>query len=190
MNKNDFKGFTSAHTAPQMENVENGEQLAFTISPKRLTMIGHNISPFGEPANWCKQVIFDLIEQTKFCDYEDIHVEVSSKGRLHLHGYITLRNKLFFYTHDLPALAEIGTYCIKKLFLNEDETKDDEGVAKWDSYIGKQFDTWKLYFTKYSWNYPNKLDKMKFPFNFPLESEAFEDVYEENAYDPIETRLN
>lgn len=184
MNKYDFKGPSNRYIAPQMENIDQGEHLAFTISPARLTVVSKHVRPDGEPVNWCKQVICDLIAETNFCKYEDIHVEVSSQGRLHMHGYMTVTNKLMFYTHDIPALKEIGSFCIKKLFIVNDHPEDEaaSGSAEWDNYIEKQSDEWVEYFEEHSFKYPDSMVDAKYPFNFPPQSKQVK----EYAFDPLD----
>lgn len=62
-----------------------------------------------------------------------IRIEVSPNGRLHLHGFIKIHNKMEFYLHTIPKISKYGTLCIK-------EPESPEG---WTTYCEKQhIDEW------------------------------------------------
>lgn len=60
--------------------------------------------------------------------YIKVMPEVSSLGRLHLHGYITIYHPLDFYLYTIREITQNGTTTIKQI------TEQDE----WEQYCQKQ----------------------------------------------------
>lgn len=109
---------------------------AFTLSPKR----GHFSAPYEKNeknvANWLLYNLHELQTRLSYSIFSDLRVEASPTGRLHLHGYIQMIDPMFFYTHDLIVLQDIGTYAIK---LIRNKTLWDDYISKQDAYFMKYF---------------------------------------------------
>jgi len=83
----------------------------------------------------------------------DLHMEISKKGRLHYHGWLTFRSEtlLLFYLKFVHALMKRCTFTLVVV----DWDKDPKG-SKWKEYITKQ----TAWFKPYRWRSP----KDKSPF--------------------------
>lgn len=158
----------SAYTAPQMEDVNAGDKLAFSLSPKKK----HDIVDYTsfeirerEPSIWAKQLMCELKDNMGYCAFERLNVEAASSGRLHIHGWIIIKDVLNFYTQDILRLQNIGTYAIKRLF-DKGDTSPPQPCAKdvWVEYMEKQSRYWKPYFCKYPFSSPNTNKQMVYPF--------------------------
>lgn len=57
-----------------------------------------------------------------------LYREVSPNGRWHYHGYITIKDPMLFYVHDIPHIISCATIAIEPI-------TDEEG---WNDYITKQ----------------------------------------------------
>lgn len=68
-----------------------------------------------------------ILSSLRYCTV-DVVQEISSKGRLHYHGYIMITDIVRFYLHDLAKLRHYGTYEIDHI--------TDEDV--WRTYVYKQ----------------------------------------------------
>lgn len=175
MNKGQFSEeylpqLKSAHTAPQMEDCPKDELLAFSLSPKCSHDVENDyIENLGikqrEPSIWAKKIMCELKDKIHYCDFVNIHVEASSKGRLHLHGWIIVKDVLNFYCQDMPRLQYIGTYCIKQIFNVEGAPHKLTSNQVWERYMEKQSSYWKPYFQKYPFSSPNSGKVLMYPFN-------------------------
>lgn len=178
MNKSQFRdeylpAAKSAFQAPQMEDFACGVKYAFSYSPKAAHSYDDWMTDQARrrsPAVWTKQRLNELYEKLHYCHLYDLHVEGSSKGRLHFHGSITTYEKdlLGFYTHDLLILQSLGTYCIKPYFGDKESTSTVDNFKAWEIYISKQDSIWKPYFKKYVWCYPNTHTVHNYPFKLIL----------------------
>lgn len=77
-------------------------------------------------ADWSNKMkqIFDSLRYAKI----EVNLEVSRRGRFHMHGVIKISMPLEFVIHDLKMLAHYGTYEIDSITDNE----------KWVKYCCKQ----------------------------------------------------
>lgn len=82
--------------------------------------------------DWSERMKENL--QLKYAEV-DVVLEISSKSRLHYHGYILVKDIVKFIIHDLSKLREYGTYSIKQI-------EDDE---IWKEYVYKQLRFMKEY---------------------------------------------
>lgn len=73
-------------------------------------------------------VMTNLFEQCTNA-YFHLYVEISSTGRFHFHGQITVNKVYEFYTIDIKSLMLNGTSCMKKIDLTD---------LGWEDYIYKQ----------------------------------------------------
>lgn len=64
-----------------------------------------------------------------------VNIEFSPTGRLHIHGTITIVDKLMFYQEDLPLFTEYNT-CMKTL--DDNKTDKEKKYKDWNEYISKQ----------------------------------------------------
>jgi hypothetical protein len=174
MNKNDFNP-KQKHSAPNLEDVSNDDTLAFTLSPRE----GHGLKASNDndiyKGNdiqvWTKNILCTLNNKLKYCYFPELHVELSKTGRLHLHGTITIDNPLMFYAHDIQHLQNMGTYNIKIMFSDDNESNDEgnspidvDDTEDWYTYISKQDCYFIPYFRSYMLAYPNTVKPMDYPF--------------------------
>jgi len=109
---------------PNMEDLIEGQRYAVTINP----IDKFQYFAAQQRVNNCA-VALDTILFYNNAKYK-LYPELSSKGRFHLHGYITVMNKIEFYLFSVPYMLSRCTIVIKEL-------KDED---KWDEYIHKQND--------------------------------------------------
>lgn len=86
-----------------------------------------------------------------------LNVELSKTGRLHWHGYLTVKDIKGFYLNDMPLLQKFGTYEIHK----EEDLKTDKEIKykTWGAYITKQSNIWgKEYINVFV---PKKLEQLE-----------------------------
>ena len=104
-----------AHTCEvEPEALEKCDPYAFTLNPK---------DPFQSFKSNSTRRFFDFKHQMEttlysilrpFASYSLI-IEISKKGRLHMHGTIVINDRLGFFLSAIPKLMELGTYKLAKL---------------------------------------------------------------------------
>lgn len=113
------------NVVPKYEDTEHLETLAITLAPDdkfQFFDVDDRIAKFYSAT---RTNLTLAIKQT--C-YLRLRTEVSSLGRLHYHGYVTIRDRLKFYLYTIPYLQ--GNYTI-----NIKNMQDEMG---WDNYCQKQ----------------------------------------------------
>jgi len=115
-----------AHSCLEPESVKQNTQYTLTISPADRHQFYETkrdrIAKFRE--QWYGRLLINL---APYATYE-LHVEVSKAGRLHCHGYITIKDILGFYVYAIPFMRDNTTF--------EIDTIKDRKV--WDEYCTKQ----------------------------------------------------
>lgn len=105
------------------ENIFIDAVYAFNHNPEAQPKIGK----LNSVKEW-----FDTMELlfTKVCNHSKfkLNVEISSTGRYHFHGYISVVDIIGFYTKDVKSLIQSGTSIMKVI----DKESD------WEEYIWKQ----------------------------------------------------
>lgn len=110
---------------PKYEDVEHHEDLAITLAPcdrYQFFKAEDRLKTF-EGSHRIKLTIC----AHGYC-YFRLRTEISSHGRLHYHGYVTIKNRLKFYLYTLPALEDDYTVVIKPV----------QSEADWENYCLKQ----------------------------------------------------
>lgn len=110
-----------AYKLPKLEECIAGYQYAFTFNPRPL-----KDSSWKRTYNQISYVLQAI--PIGICNWSVNH-EFSPRGKLHVHGYITILNIPRFYAEIVPYLIENGTF--------EIDTIGDDGY-EWDKYIHKQ----------------------------------------------------
>ncbi|UOF82064.1 rep protein [Circoviridae sp.] len=94
------------------ENMIDGVFYAITINPNDKHQYFHNPIRLGNFLTDLKKEYLYKIDGT----YEfDVYPEVSSKGRLHWHGFIKVYDKVNFYLFDIPNIIRKGTLVIREM---------------------------------------------------------------------------
>lgn len=139
-----------------MEDAKENEPYAFSLSPPELTLTMKGTSSvYIAIHNWIVNLKQALIKVAS-ADFEEIHFELSKKGRPHVHGYIIITDVLQFYAKDMKFLQAIGTYCIKKIGKSESPSDWLEGDRAWIKYITKQDHLYKKIPTNPFFQYNSK----------------------------------
>lgn len=123
----------------QYQTTDN--QLHKAIKPEQC-VVGQRYAFSFNPLDQPKFVQFHKVTLTTYTDWQNgvrkhlsfkhakvnVFMEISSKGRLHYHGFIIIQNIVKFYLHDLPRLRMEGSY--------EIDTISDLPI--WHEYLVKQ----------------------------------------------------
>lgn len=105
---------------PKFETVAPYDMLAFTVNPEP--------QYFGDLER-LQKVIYYMKKLLASPNYEyKLYIEISPKGRIHGHGWITIVDPIKFYLFDIEKLIKHSTICIKPI-------DNDE---KWTDYCTKQ----------------------------------------------------
>lgn len=113
------------NVVPKYEDTEHLETLAITLAPDdklQFFDVEQRLEKFHSAT---RTQLTIAIKQT--C-YLRLRTEVSSLGRLHYHGYVTIRDRIKFYLYTIPFLQGLYTINIKSI-------TDEMG---WDNYCQKQ----------------------------------------------------
>lgn len=109
----------SAHKLVAPELVSPGLAYAFTFNP------AHQPADLSAFPDWYRSYQ-RLFQEWPGCDIEVVP-ELSSKGRIHFHGYLTMISPFYFY-FNLKDYTAVGTF--------ELDIINDKGV--WYDYVHKQ----------------------------------------------------
>lgn len=119
-------------------DVSSSEWYALTInlSPKEIAHCYEAKDPFRSFRSYIKKILDDLHFDINY----DAYIEVSDKGRFHIHMKIQFLGKesilyfyYFLYKNQHLMQYKFGTYMDEEL----------ESETSWDDYIKKQADFWK-----------------------------------------------
>lgn len=127
------------------EQICLGDEYSFSFNPEDQPIFDkwYNVKING--LKFFSEKNENVLVTLRFCEVR-VQMEVSSKGRLHYHGYIRIENVPKFIIHDLAKLRHYGTYEI-------DIIKDKD---IWRTYVDKQ----KHFMENYC-----KLNDMKYEIN-------------------------
>lgn len=123
------------------ENIVENEWNTITLNPAHNQY--YEKGSFERFNLWTAYVYTYLKQNLNYCDLE-LFPEISSKGRLHLHGYIKIKLVAEFYLHDVAKLVQFGN-------VEVDTVKD---MQVWDTYVRKQVKVLKS-FTETNKHYNN-----------------------------------
>lgn len=112
------------HSVPSYETVQKDSTFAFTFAPD--DTFQHWKSP-DRLLSFMKHMKTFFFQTLKGA-YIKVLPEVSSLGRLHLHGYITIFNPMDFYLSTIHELVDHATIHIKPL----------SDLTIWETYCQKQ----------------------------------------------------
>lgn len=149
------KPFHKKHQCIKMENAIEGAQYAFTFNPidarnnatLNKDMLKNEIQAEKTLINHI-DVWKQYLKRLRYCSFV-VYPELSPDGRLHFHGYITFKNVLMFYYHDLHILNDYS-YEIDTI----GDTEQDK--QKYATYITKQQIFWIALLEKYAMPYEIK----------------------------------
>lgn len=114
---------------PKFEELKQHTTYAFTYAPSDKQQFWGET----ERLQMFKSKISYWFMSTLKQSHIKVRIELSPHGRLHLHGYITIENKMDFYLYTIPKLQDYGNIVIKPI------TSPDE----WEKYCCKQdIDDW------------------------------------------------
>lgn len=120
-----MKGFKKKNQIPNYEDVSTGVLYAVTLNPS------DKFQHFNMTSRVNKTIV-DLESILFYNDAEwELYPEISCKGRIHFHGYVSIRDKNNFYLYNIPYLLKRCTIVIKDIHSFEDPTY-------WNEYIEKQ----------------------------------------------------
>lgn len=118
-----FDNKKNSHLKP--EDVAVGVEYTFTINPDDTRQY------FGSPNRlglfheyWSKRLLELFYSKAAYW----FEIEISSNGRLHMHGIVRIENIQALYLYTIPALVMLGS--------TEMDTIEDRG--KWVEYMLKQ----------------------------------------------------
>lgn len=121
-------------SAPPPERIDPERIYSFSFNPQSQPLFErfYNVK-LNTLSSWSdeQEQIFKSLKHASV----EICQEISSRGRLHYHGYIKIHNVIPFYLTSLKHIAHYGTYEI-------DEINDNE---KWAKYVSKQESLMKPY---------------------------------------------
>lgn len=108
---------------PEMDTIVTGVTYAFSYNPS-------DKHQYFSQTNRLNKCIVDLdsILLYKSMKYE-LYPELSRKGRIHFHGYITFENIIEAYLYAIPHMLKHGTMTIIPI----------EDSVKWMQYCCKQY---------------------------------------------------
>lgn len=114
---------------PKPETIREAEWLAFSYNPKDQPMLNptNRVDPFTDHLKTWHTEEIAFFNRLKYCEIE-CRLEVSSQGRLHVHGRIAVKDIVRFFTVDIRRLQARGTYEIDTI----------QDPVKWDQYCRKQ----------------------------------------------------
>jgi len=135
MKKNYNNGFKRLHTFPPPEKVKLNEVLTFTLNPSDTPYINTKNNRKVLLESFFNDIIKGL-GKLRYCDYK-IYPEISSTGKWHFHGTITITDIMNFYLYDVPLMQALGAIEI-------DTIKD---LDIWLAYCTKQAELMKAYLT-------------------------------------------
>jgi len=110
---------------PKYESVEHHETLAITIAPCDKYQFVYSEDRLND---FHKCLRLKLTSICRNHVYLQLRTEISSNGRLHFHGYVTVRERLNLYLYVIPRLEDIATVVIKTM----------TDAMEWDNYCQKQ----------------------------------------------------
>lgn len=119
------------------EDMETNKAYAFTFAPSDKIQFWDDPDRFNK---FKQRIITSFTSLFSAKGKVMVTIEVSPHGRLHLHGYLTIADKMHHYLYIVPQLEEYGTICIKQL------TSDKE----WNEYCTKQKLTEYIYIPLYT----------------------------------------
>jgi len=116
---------TQKNQMMKYEEVINGTTYALTYAPSdRFQYWNNHTDRWKAFEIGIRTYMLSILGTTRI----KYRIELSPSGRLHLHGYITVLDKMEFYLYTISKLEEHGTIVIK-------EIKDD---VVWQEYCEKQ----------------------------------------------------
>jgi len=121
--------YKAKNVVPKFEDAQVNTPYAFTYGPSDQQQFWDDPDRFNKFKT--KMLTFFMSTIGNKCNIK-ARIEVSPHGRLHLHGYITIVNKMEFYLFIVPKVETYGTLHITNI------TTED-----WDIYCTKQnIDDW------------------------------------------------
>lgn len=133
---------------PKYEDLQQGTLYAFTYAPSDRQQFWEELDRFELFKKKIGTFFMSILGKT----YIKFRIELSPHGRLHLHGYMTIDDKMSFYLYTIPKIEEFGQIHLKPI----------NDPIKWDAYCIKQN-------LEQDWHYlpivhkPLKPKKMKSP---------------------------
>lgn len=115
--------YNQPHKAPKPEEIVINVEYSFTINPETQPT-KHNTETFIQEGH---KHLKHYLTRCKYSKYT-LYTELSSTGRLHYHGYVTINNISGFYIHDIHLLKYLGSFEIDTI----------SQMDTWENYIKKQ----------------------------------------------------
>lgn len=106
------------------EDVTPNSTFAFTFAPSDLNQFTDSPDRYKSFMMWVRTYFLKELKGA----YIKVMPELSSLGRLHLHGFITILNPMDFYLYTIPELIQSGTIVIKAI----------TDQSEWEKYCQKQ----------------------------------------------------
>lgn len=121
------KTYTKAkYTCIKPEDVVEGTEYTFSFNPEEQPLFQRFYSmTLNNLKDWSQQQD-NVFRSLKYCKI-NVVMEISSGGRLHYHGYITITDTVNFFLKTIKHLKHYGTYEI-------DVITDPD---KWSAYVYK-----------------------------------------------------
>lgn len=118
--------FPTDFKCPSPEDIAVGVKYSFTYNLNDLYSLAQGLNlQHAKVVNFF-DMVNEIVCAVKGCGIT-MYPEVSKRGRVHFHGYITVTDKMLFYMHDVNHLALHGNF--------EVDTIGDPLI--WDLYINK-----------------------------------------------------
>lgn len=121
------KSNNDSHKCIAPEELEVGVMYSFSFNPEEQFPLHGAVVRFKEFKEKISQLLLKAIP-SQIGTY-DCYIEVSKKGRLHLHGTIIVHDKFRFFLHSIIILQNNGCY--------EIDTISD--TDKWNEYCWKNW---------------------------------------------------
>lgn len=107
---------------PKLEELQNHDIFAFTISPDDARQFWTDIDRLPKSINSLKSAL-----KSQHFEYK-LYIELSPTGRIHGHGWLWINNPIGFVIHDVHNITNHNTICIKPI----------DNPDKWVDYCTKQ----------------------------------------------------
>lgn len=91
------------YVIPKPEHLLLQTTYAFSFNP-----IDDSKMDFSDLTSWSKDFL-RIFDNCFSCDIR-LYVEYSTHAKFHFHGYIKIKDELYFYLKDLPYLKGLGTF--------------------------------------------------------------------------------
>lgn len=115
------------HSCIKPECVDQDMLYTFSFNPQEQPLIENFYRVTLTRFQSWSETMDSKLKRMRHCTYKLV-LEISTGGRLHYHGWISINNIMGFYLMDLKYLADLGTYEIDNI----------NDFQKWDTYVYKQ----------------------------------------------------